>query len=70
MDVEDLEACSPSSPVGFAAVILSRHFAAGHVASFAEGRIGYREWARRQGRLGEIHSLDDPYDHDVDELMA
>jgi hypothetical protein len=40
------------------------------VASFAEGRIGYREWARRYGRLGDIHSLDDRLDHDVDELMA
>ncbi|MDQ3863986.1 MAG: hypothetical protein M3317_10890 [Actinomycetota bacterium] len=40
------------------------------VISFAEGRIGYREWARRNGRLGEIHSLDDRYDHDIDELMA
>jgi len=40
------------------------------VASFAEGRLGYREWARRNGRLGDIHSIDDRYDHDVDELMA
>jgi hypothetical protein len=40
------------------------------VASFAEGRIGYREWARRNGRLGDIHSLDDRYDHDVDELIG
>ena len=40
------------------------------VASFAEGRIGYREWARRSGRLEEIHSIDDRYDHDIDELMA
>ena len=40
------------------------------VASFAEGRIGYREWARRSGRLDYIHSLDDRYDHDIDELMA
>jgi hypothetical protein len=40
------------------------------VASFAEGRIGYRELARRNGRLGNIHSIDDRYDHDVDELMA
>ena len=40
------------------------------VASFAEGRIGYREWARRNGRLYDIHSLDDLYDHDVDDLMA
>ena len=40
------------------------------MASFAEGRIGYREWARRTGRLEEIHILEDRYDHDVDELMA
>ena len=36
------------------------------VGRFAEGRIGYREWARRRGY---IHSIDDRYDHDVDELM-
>jgi hypothetical protein len=42
----------------------------GRVASFAEGRIGYREWARRNGRFGDIHSIDDRLDHDVDELMA
>jgi len=40
------------------------------VICFAEGRIGYREWARRNGRLGDIHSLHDCLDHDVDELMA
>jgi hypothetical protein len=40
------------------------------VASFAGGPIGYREWARRSGRLAEFHSLDDRYDHDIDELMA
>ena len=40
------------------------------VASFAEGRIGYRKWARRNGHLSDIHSLDDRYDHDVDEMMA
>ena len=40
------------------------------VACFAEGRIGYREWARRSGRLECIHSMDDRYDHDIDELMA
>ena len=40
------------------------------VASFAEGRKGYREWARRSGRREYIHSIDDRYDHDVDELMA
>jgi hypothetical protein len=40
------------------------------VICFAEGRIGYREWARRSGRLADIHSLDDRLDHDIDELMA
>jgi hypothetical protein len=40
------------------------------VACFAEGRIGYREWALRSGRLEYIHSLGDRYDHDVDELLA
>jgi hypothetical protein len=39
------------------------------VATFAEGRIGYRKWARRCGRLDTIHSLDDRYDKDVDELL-
>ncbi len=38
------------------------------VASFREGRIGYRLWAMRTGRISP--SLEDPYDHDVDELMA
>jgi hypothetical protein len=40
------------------------------LATFAEGRIGYREWARRCGRLEYIHSLDDRYDKDVDELIS
>ena len=40
------------------------------VICFAEGRKGYREWARRNGRLGDIHSIDDRYDHDIDEHMA
>jgi hypothetical protein len=40
------------------------------VICFTEGRIGYREWARRNGRLGDIHSIDDRLDHDIDELMA
>ena len=41
------------------------------VATFREGRIGYREWAIRSGRLeGDyIHSLDDKYDRDVDEAL-
>ena len=38
------------------------------VASFREGRIGYRLWATRSGRINP--SLEDRYDHDVDELMA
>jgi hypothetical protein len=40
------------------------------LASFAEGRIGYREWARRNGSLYDIHSLDDRYDHDIDGLVS
>ena len=38
------------------------------VASFREGRIGYREWAMRRGLISP--SLEDRLDHDVDELMA
>jgi hypothetical protein len=38
------------------------------VASFREGRIGYRLWATRTGRIGP--SVEDRYDHDVDEMMA
>ncbi len=38
------------------------------VASFREGRIGYRLWATRTGRISP--SVQDRYDHDVDELMA
>jgi hypothetical protein len=38
------------------------------VASFREGRIGYRLWAMRTGRINP--SVEDHYDHDVDELMA
>ncbi len=38
------------------------------VASFAEGRVGYRAWALRTGRLNP--SVEDCYDHDVDELMS
>ena len=40
------------------------------VICFAEGRIGYREWACRNGRLADIHSFDDRLDHDIDELMG
>jgi hypothetical protein len=38
------------------------------VASFRLGRIGYREWATRSGRINP--SVEDRYDHDIDELMA
>jgi hypothetical protein len=38
------------------------------VASFREGRIGYRLWAMRTGRINP--SVEDRYDHDIDELMA
>jgi hypothetical protein len=38
------------------------------VASFREGRIGYRLWAAKTGRISP--SVEDRYDHDVDELMA
>ena len=38
------------------------------VASFREGRIGYRLWATRSGRMSP--SVEDRLDHDVDELMA
>ena len=42
------------------------------VATFDEGRIGYREWCRRTGRLQDeyINSLDDKYEHDVDMAMS
>ena len=38
------------------------------VASFREGRIGYRLWDTRTGRISP--SVEDRYDHDVDELTA
>ena len=38
------------------------------VASFRQGRIGYRLWATRTGRISP--SVEDRYDHDVGELMA
>ena len=38
------------------------------VASFREGRIGYRLWATRTGRISP--SVEDRYDHDVDELLS
>jgi hypothetical protein len=38
------------------------------IASCREGRIGYRRWATRTGRISP--SVEDRYDHDVDEMMA
>jgi hypothetical protein len=38
------------------------------VASFREGRIGYREWAMRSRLISP--SVEDRLEHDVDELMA
>ena len=37
------------------------------VAAFAEGRIRYRMWAMKTGRINP--SVEDRYDHDVDELL-
>jgi hypothetical protein len=44
------------------------HGSSTRVASFREGRIGYRLWAARTGRINP--SVEDRYDHDVDEMMA
>jgi hypothetical protein len=38
------------------------------VAAFREGRIGYRLWAMRTGRISP--GVEDRYDHDVDELTV
>lgn len=38
------------------------------VASYADGRAGYRMWATRTGRINP--NVEDRYDHDVDELLA
>jgi hypothetical protein len=44
------------------------HSGSTRVVSFREGRTGYRAWAIRTGRINP--SVEDRYDHDVDELMA
>ena len=46
----------------------SNGFSTTRVASFRLGRIGYRLWATRSGRISP--SVEDRYDHDVDEMMA
>jgi hypothetical protein len=38
------------------------------VAAFREGRIGYRMWATRTGRISP--SVEDRYDHNEDEMMV
>jgi hypothetical protein len=38
------------------------------VAFFREGRVDYRLWATSTGRISP--SVEDRYDHDVDEMMA
>ncbi len=43
------------------------HTPSTRVVSFREGRVGYRMWATRTGRIS--HSVEDRYDHDVDEFM-
>ena len=48
------------------------------VSTFGKGRIGYRQWAMRSGRLHTlpryedeyIHSVDDRYDHDTDQWVS
>ena len=39
------------------------------VSTFGKGRIGYREWAYRTGRLEFISSEDDKYLRDEDEWV-
>ena len=66
---------------GYAVEVVDLEFAyalyAGHpsngstttrVASLREGRIGYRLWATRSGRINP--SVEDRLDHDVDELLT
>jgi hypothetical protein len=51
MDSGSFESCSLLC-LSASATIPVRHFAASWVVSFIKGGIGYREWARRDGRLG------------------
>ncbi len=44
------------------------HNGSSRVVSFREGRTGYRAWAMRTGRLNP--SVEDRYDHDIDELLV
>ncbi len=44
------------------------HTPHGRVASFRDGRTGYRMWAMRTGRISP--SLEDKWDRDEDEFIA
>jgi hypothetical protein len=44
------------------------HTPHGRVASFRDGRTGYRMWATRTGRISP--SLEDKWDRDEDEFMV
>ena len=44
------------------------HTLHGRVASFRDGRTGYRMWAMRTGRISP--SLEDKWDRDEDEFIA
>ena len=44
------------------------HTPHGRVASFRDGRTGYRMWAVRTGRISP--SLEDKWDRDEDEFIA
>ena len=48
----------------------SLHSNGTRLATFAEGRIGYREWAIRTGRLEYINSQDDKYDKEIEEILS
>ena len=62
VELEDLE---------FAYALYAGHPSNGssttRVSSFRLGRIGYRMWATRSGRINP--SVEDRLDHDVDEIM-
>ena len=44
------------------------HTPHGRVASFRDGRTGYRMWAMRTGRISP--SLEDKWDRDEDEFLS
>ena len=50
--IREASSHAPFLCLSASATIPVRHFAASWVVSFIKGGIGYREWARRDGRLG------------------